>query len=162
MWLNQSQNSYLFGTSVQNISYHIANILTEKELDANSVVKDYLITASDGKKYDYISISHTKTAASHFLRGRDAAVVRKSHQMESWSAFSFRLLRFGHLDIAVFVFFRNMATVDPCGEISLGSSSSPRARLTFMASLRVNVSGSILSRFVFMAVLFTFSFNDSS
>ena len=46
VWLNQSQISDLFGTSVQNISYHIANILKEKELDANSVIKDYLITAS--------------------------------------------------------------------------------------------------------------------
>ena len=51
IWLNQSQISDLFGTSVPNISYHISNILKEKELDANSVIKDYLITASDGKSY---------------------------------------------------------------------------------------------------------------
>lgn len=36
--------------------------------------------------------------------------------MESWSAFSFRLLRFGHLDIAVFVLFHDVSPVDPCGE----------------------------------------------
>ena len=30
-----------------NISYHITNILKKKELDANSVVKDYLTTASE-------------------------------------------------------------------------------------------------------------------
>ena len=40
-----------------NICYHIANILKEKELDANSVIKDYLITASDGKKYNVICYS---------------------------------------------------------------------------------------------------------
>lgn len=57
VWLNQSQISDLFGTSVPNISYHIANILKEKELDANSVIKDYLITASDGKKYNVICYS---------------------------------------------------------------------------------------------------------
>ena len=54
VWLNQSQISNLFGTSVPNICYHIANILKYKELDENSVIKYYLITASDGKKYGEI------------------------------------------------------------------------------------------------------------
>ena len=57
VWLNQSQISDLFGTSVQKVSYHIINIMKEKELDANSVIKDYLITASDGKKYNVIYYS---------------------------------------------------------------------------------------------------------
>lgn len=52
VWLNQSQLAELFDTSKQSISYHITNILADKELDANSVVKDYLTTASDGKQYD--------------------------------------------------------------------------------------------------------------
>ena len=57
IWLNQSQISDLFGTSVPNICYHIANILKENELDANSVIKDYLITASDGKTYNVLCYS---------------------------------------------------------------------------------------------------------
>ena len=57
VWLNQSQISDLFGTSVQNVSYHIINILKDKELDKGSVIKDYLITASDGKKYNVICYS---------------------------------------------------------------------------------------------------------
>ncbi len=48
----QNQITHLFDTSKQNISMHIANILKEKELDKNSVVKDYLTTATDGKKYN--------------------------------------------------------------------------------------------------------------
>ena len=35
--------------SVQNVSYYIIIILKDKELNENSVIKDYLITASDGK-----------------------------------------------------------------------------------------------------------------
>ena len=57
VWLNQSQIADLFGTSVPNICYHIANILKDKELDTNSVIKNYLITASDGKKYNVICYS---------------------------------------------------------------------------------------------------------
>lgn len=49
VWLNQSQISNLFGTSVPNICYHIAKIFKDNELDENSVIKDYLITAQDGK-----------------------------------------------------------------------------------------------------------------
>ena len=49
---NQNQLAELFDTSKQTISYHIINILKEKELGANSVVKDYLTTASDGKQYE--------------------------------------------------------------------------------------------------------------
>ena len=52
VWLNQSQLAELFDTSKQSISYHISNILADRELGANSVVKDYLTTASDGKQYN--------------------------------------------------------------------------------------------------------------
>jgi hypothetical protein len=51
VWMNQNQLAKLFDTSVPNISMHIANILKEKELDENSVVKQYLTTAADGKDY---------------------------------------------------------------------------------------------------------------
>lgn len=50
-WLTQNQLAELFATSVQNISEHIKNILSDNELDGNSVIKDYLITAQDGKQY---------------------------------------------------------------------------------------------------------------
>lgn len=51
VWLNQSQLAELFATSKANINIHIANILKDKELEADSVIKDYLTTASDGKNY---------------------------------------------------------------------------------------------------------------
>ena len=51
VWLSQSQMVELFQTTKQNISLHINNIFKEGELNAISVVKDYLTTASDGKKY---------------------------------------------------------------------------------------------------------------
>lgn len=52
VWMNQNQIAELFDTSKQNISHHIINILEDNELDENSVVKNYLTTASDGKSYE--------------------------------------------------------------------------------------------------------------
>ena len=52
VWMNQNQIAELFDTSVPNISMHIANILNEKELEENSVIKNYLTTACDGKNYE--------------------------------------------------------------------------------------------------------------
>ena len=55
VWLNQMQMAQLFATSKQTISYHINNILKDKELSKDSVVKEFLTTASDGKPY---SVEH--------------------------------------------------------------------------------------------------------
>lgn len=52
VWMNQNQLAELFDTSVPNISMHISNILKEGELDKNSVIKNFLTTAADGKEYE--------------------------------------------------------------------------------------------------------------
>lgn len=51
VWLNQAQLAELFGTTRPNITMHIKNIFEEGELNESSACKDYLQTASDGKKY---------------------------------------------------------------------------------------------------------------
>jgi len=51
VWLTQLEMAELFDTSKQNISLHISNILSEGELAAESVVKESLTTAADGKAY---------------------------------------------------------------------------------------------------------------
>jgi len=52
IWLTQKLIAELFGTTKQNVSLHLQNIFKDKELSQNSVVKDFLTTASDGKKYN--------------------------------------------------------------------------------------------------------------
>lgn len=51
VWLTQAQMTELFQTTKQNISLHINNIIKEEELEEDSVVKEYLTTASDDKEY---------------------------------------------------------------------------------------------------------------
>nr|WKN34404.1 virulence protein RhuM/Fic/DOC family protein [Tunicatimonas sp. TK19036] len=51
VWLTQAQMSELFSQTKQNISLHIGNIFKDGELEKDSVVKESLTTAGDGKKY---------------------------------------------------------------------------------------------------------------
>ena len=51
VWLTQQQMTELFKTTKQNVSLHINNIFREGELMSDSVVKESLTTAGDGKNY---------------------------------------------------------------------------------------------------------------
>jgi hypothetical protein len=51
VWLTQRQMSELFQTTSENITIHLKNIFSEGELDSNSVAKESLVTARDGKNY---------------------------------------------------------------------------------------------------------------
>jgi hypothetical protein len=51
VWLTQAQMAILCDMTRNNITIHIGNIFKEKELEENSVSKDSLLTAKDGKKY---------------------------------------------------------------------------------------------------------------
>ncbi|MDE7418723.1 MAG: virulence RhuM family protein [Muribaculaceae bacterium] len=78
IWLNQSQIAELFATSKQTISHHIGNILSDNELDKDSVVKYYLTTASDGKEYnvEYYSLQMI-IAIGYRVRGVRGTQFRK-------------------------------------------------------------------------------------
>ena len=51
VWLAQAALAELFETTKQNVSLHITNICEEGELLESAVVKEYLTTAADGKRY---------------------------------------------------------------------------------------------------------------
>jgi hypothetical protein len=51
IWLSQKQMGLLFETTPENVLTHLKNIFKENELEENSVAKEYLATASDGKNY---------------------------------------------------------------------------------------------------------------
>lgn len=50
-WLNQEEIAELYGVSRENVTIHIGNIFSQRELEKVSVCKFFLHTASDGKKY---------------------------------------------------------------------------------------------------------------
>jgi len=52
IWLSQKQLAEVFNKSVKTINEHINNIFNEDELSKDSVIRNYRITANDGKNYD--------------------------------------------------------------------------------------------------------------
>jgi len=78
VWMSQSQLAELFATSKQNVSLHINNILKEKELQTDSVIKDYLTTAADGKQYNTTFYALDMVLAIGFrVRSRRGTEFRK-------------------------------------------------------------------------------------
>ncbi len=51
-WLTQKKLSELFGVDVRTVSEHLRNIFESAELLEDSVIRNFRITASDGKTYD--------------------------------------------------------------------------------------------------------------
>jgi prophage maintenance system killer protein len=51
VWLNQKQMSELFDKNVRTISEHINNVFKEGELAKDAVIRNFRITAEDGKSY---------------------------------------------------------------------------------------------------------------
>ncbi len=52
VWLSQKMMTELFGVVKSTISEHLTNIFESKELDEDSVVRNFRTTAEDGKKYE--------------------------------------------------------------------------------------------------------------
>jgi len=50
-WLTQKRLAELFGVEVNTINYHIKEVFENAELKENSVIRNFRITASDGKSY---------------------------------------------------------------------------------------------------------------
>lgn len=52
IWLTQKMLARLYGVEIPAISYHLKKLFADAEIDRDSVIKNFLITASDGKCYN--------------------------------------------------------------------------------------------------------------
>jgi hypothetical protein len=52
VWLSQKMMGLLYDVDVRTISYHLKNVFADHELEENSVIQFFRITAADGKTYD--------------------------------------------------------------------------------------------------------------
>ena len=51
IWMSQKMLAAVYGVEVPNIAYHLRKLFADGEIDKDSVIKEILITGSDGKNY---------------------------------------------------------------------------------------------------------------
>lgn len=52
VWISQKMMGLLYGVETQTINYHLKKIFADNELQPSSVIRDFRITAADGKNYN--------------------------------------------------------------------------------------------------------------
>lgn len=52
IWLTQKMMGQLYDVETHTINYHLKKVFTDSELDATSVIRNFRITAADGKSYN--------------------------------------------------------------------------------------------------------------
>lgn len=93
IWLSQKMMATLYDVSVSAINQHLKRIFTDNELEENAVIKKYLITASDGKKYNTIHYNLQAIIAVGFKIENERAVqfrkwanrIVKDYTIQGWT-----------------------------------------------------------------------------
>ena len=93
IWLTQKMMAALYDVSVSAINQHIKRIFDDNELNPDSVIKKYLITASDGKNYSTIHYNLQMIIAVGFKVNNERAVrfrkwagqIVKDYTIQGWT-----------------------------------------------------------------------------
>ncbi len=104
IWLTQKMMAEIYGVSVSAINQHLKTIFSDGELDENSVIKKYLITANDAKKYNTKHYNLQAIIAVGFKINNPRAVqfrkwsgqIVKDYTIQGWAIDDERLKR-GHM-----------------------------------------------------------------
>ena len=104
IWLTQKMMATLYDVSVSAINQHLKRIFEDDELVEESVIKKYLITASDGKSYSTKHYNLQAIIAVGFKVNNDRAVrfrkwagqIVKDYTIQGWTMDKERLKK-GHM-----------------------------------------------------------------
>lgn len=104
VWLTQKMMAALYDVSIPAINQHIKTIFNDGELAPDSVIKEYLTTAADGKKYTTKHYNLQLIIAVGFKINNERAVrfrkwagqIVKDYTIQGWTMDKDRLKK-GHL-----------------------------------------------------------------
>jgi hypothetical protein len=80
IWLSQKMIALLYSVNVRTVNEHLKNIFTDRELEEDSVIRNFRITASDGKSYDTMHYNLSAIIAVGYKVNSERAV-----QFRKWA-----------------------------------------------------------------------------
>jgi len=78
VWLSQKMMAQLYDVEVPTINYHLKTIFSDSELQEESVIRDFRITAADGKTYDTQHYNLSAIIAVGYKVNSERAVGRRA------------------------------------------------------------------------------------
>lgn len=75
VWLTQKMIGTLYDVETNTVNYHLKKIFSDSELDENSVIRNFRITAADGKNYDTKHYNLSAIIAVGYKVNSDRAVL---------------------------------------------------------------------------------------
>ena len=93
IWLTQKLMATLYDVKVNTINYHIKKVFEDLELDENSVIRKFRITANDGKPYDTLHYSLAMIIAVGFKVNSDQGRTRWTRTCCIWKVYIERIIR---------------------------------------------------------------------
>lgn len=105
IWLTQKLMSELYDVSVPAINQHLKRLIADSEIDENSAIKKYLITAADGKNYRTNHYNLQAIISVGFKVENERAVqfrkwarqIVKDYTIQGWTMDAERLKQGGNL-----------------------------------------------------------------
>lgn len=104
IWLTQKMMAELYDVDVRTINYHLKKIFEDSELQDNSVIQDFRITAADGKNYTTKHYNLQAIIAVGFKVNNERAIrfrkwagqIVKDYTIQGWTMDKERLKK-GHM-----------------------------------------------------------------
>lgn len=105
IWITQKMLATLYDVDVRKVNYHINKIFKDEELDKNSVIRNFRITANDGKNYNTKHYNLEMAIAVGFKVNSERAVqfrkwvnkIAKDYTIKGWVMDDERLKRGSYL-----------------------------------------------------------------
>ena len=119
IWLTQKMMGLLYDVETHTINYHLKKVFSDSELEEDTVIRNFRITASDGKSYHtmHYKLPAIIAATDHEIlqdAGRVTAEIARAHAESEFE--KYRIVQDRLFESDFDRVLKQIETVEPSGE----------------------------------------------